>query len=148
LKITSLLFCAVALVATKPVSAQTSANSIHASIERSLNESAAAWTAGDLKKFMQLYENSPTTRYINPEGVTMGYAAIQSSYAARFNKGGASMDPLTLELIDVKEVGPEYAFVVGRYHLQPKHGPAVSGVTTLLFHKVAEQWLIAVDHTS
>jgi ketosteroid isomerase-like protein len=137
------------MVVAMPNAAQTPADSLHASIEKALDASAAAWTAGDLETFMKLYEHSPTVRYINPKGVTVGYDAIQSMYAARFHSGnGASMGQLSLQLIDVKEVGPNYAFVIGRYSLKPATGDTVSGITTLLFHKVGQQWLIVVDHTS
>jgi len=150
MKIIPLLFCmTAAIVVSMPAIAETTTDTVHASIEKALNESAVAWTAGDLKTFMQLYENSPTVRYINPKGITVGYDAIQSMYAARFHNGnGASMGQLSLQLIDVKEVGPQYAFVIGRYSLKPATGDTVSGITTLLFHKVGKQWLIVVDHTS
>ncbi|MFC5743790.1 YybH family protein [Dyella tabacisoli] len=148
MKTIPLLFCAAAVV-TMPVMAETQADSVHASIEKALNESAASWTAGDLKTFMQVYENSPTTRYIGSQGVTTGYAAIEEMYAKRFKKGdGASMGQLSLQLIDVKEMGSQYAFVVGRYFLKQDTGVTVSGITTLVFHKVGARWLIVADHSS
>jgi hypothetical protein len=102
-----------------------------------------------MKKFMALYENSPTTRYIGSQGIVTGYDDIQAMYVKRFQKGdGASMGQLSLQLIDVKEMGPQYAFVVGRYFLKQDTGVTVSGVTTLLFHKVGTRWLIVADHSS
>jgi ketosteroid isomerase-like protein len=148
MKTSPLLFCSIAAIAVSlPVRAETPAVSVRASIEAALSQSAAAWTAGDLAKFMQVYEKSPTIRYIGASGITVGYDAIQSMYAARFDKG-ASMGKLSLELVDVQQVGPQYTFVIGRYHLQQDSGTIVSGVTSLLFHKVGTQWLIVADHSS
>ena len=148
MKTTSLLFCSLAaLSVSSPVLAETSAAAVRTSIETALNQSAAAWTAGDLAKFMQVYEKSPSIRYMGSNGIVVGYDAIQSMYAARFGKG-PSMGKLSLELVDVQQVGPQYAFVVGRYHLQQDNGATVSGVTSLLFHKVGTQWLIVADHSA
>lgn len=144
----TLLMCtAVTVAMVAPVRAETPAEPVRASIEKALNASAAAWMAGDLDTFMQLYENAPTTRYINSSGVTEGYEAIKAKYAPRFKKG-ADMGKLSLQVIDAKELGAQYAFVVGRYTLHQADGSTATGITTLLFHKQGGRWLIANDHTS
>lgn len=149
MKTMSVLFCALSAVATTvAVSAETPAVSTTQAIKQSLDTSAAAWTAGDLKTFMECYEHAPGTRYVSASGTIVGYEAIQAMYASRFQKAGASLGKLTLELIDVKPLGSEYAFVVGRYHLKPDAGAEASGITTLLFHKVGTRWLISSDHSS
>ncbi len=149
MKTTSVLFCALSAVsATIAVSAETPAVSTSAAIKQTLDASAAAWSAGDLKTFMECYERAPGTRYVSPSGIVEGYEAIESMYASRFQKPGASLGKLTLELVDVKPLGSQYAFVIGRYHLKPDTGAEISGVTTLLFHKVGTRWLISSDHSS
>lgn len=146
MKTLPLLFATSAIVSMAvPFAAH--AESARNAIAQALNDSAAAWTRGDITQFMALYEHSPATRYINAHGVVVGYDAIQASYAARF-KPGASMGKLSIEISDVKDVGPDYAFVIGRYTLVPESGATASGITTLLFHKVDGRWLIVVDHTS
>jgi len=69
-------------------------------------------------------------------------------YASTYKKAGAGLGKLRLEVIDVKELGPQYAFAVVRYHLKPDTGAEVSGLSTLLFHKVGARWLINSDHSS
>ncbi|TCV93396.1 uncharacterized protein (TIGR02246 family) [Luteibacter rhizovicinus] len=146
----SVLFCAVGAVAmAATVSAETPSISPQQAIGQALDASAAAWSAGDLKTFMELYERAPNTRYVSAKGVVEGYDAIEAMYASRFKTPGASgMGKLTLEVIDVKLLGSQYAFVIGRYHLKPETGDTVSGLTTLLFHKVGTRWLISADHSS
>jgi uncharacterized protein (TIGR02246 family) len=150
MKMMSVLFCAVSAVAmAASASAEAPAATPTAlAIKQALDASAAAWSAGDLAKFMECYEHSPSTRYVSGNNSVEGYDAIAAMYTARFKKPGASYGKLTLELIDVKDVGPQYAYVVGRYHLKPDTGPEVSGLTTLLFHKVGGRWLINSDHSS
>ncbi len=121
--------------------------SLNQTIAAALDASAAAWTRGDLDDFMRLYEDSPQIRYINPEGVTEGYAGIRQMYGARFAKG-EPMGELSIALIDVKQVGPDYAFVTGRFTLKQASGKVATGLTTLLFHRAQGQWRIVSDHTS
>jgi ketosteroid isomerase-like protein len=47
----------------------------------------------------------------------------------------------------VKRLSPDYYFVIGKWFLKRKSGD-IGGVYTLLFHKIAGQWRIVVDHTS
>ena len=149
MKTMSVLFCALSAVATTAaVSAEAPAVPPSQAIKQALDASAAAWSAGDLKTFMECYERAPGTRYVSSSGTIVGYDAIEAMYASRFKKPGASFGKLTLELIDVKPLGSQYAFVVGRYHLKPDAGAEVSGITTLLFHKVGTRWLISSDHSS
>ncbi|QDE39482.1 nuclear transport factor 2 family protein [Luteibacter pinisoli] len=149
MKTMSVLFCAASAVTlAASVSAETPAVPTAQAIKQTLDASAAAWSAGDLKTFMECYEHSPSTRYVSASGTVVGYEAIETMYVTRFKKPGASFGKLTLELIDVKDLGSQYAFVVGRYHLKPDTGAEVSGLTTLLFHKVGGRWLISSDHSS
>lgn len=149
MKTTSVLFCALGAVAmSASVSAEAPAAPTTQVIQKSFDASAAAWTAGDLKTFMESYERAPGTRYVSSSGTIVGYDAIEAMYASRFQKPGASMGKLTLEIIDVKPLGSLYAFVVGRYHLKPDTGAEVSGITTLLLHRVGGRWLISSDHSS
>jgi len=117
-------------------------------IEQTLDASASAWSAGDLKTFMACYEHSPTTVFVGGSGAVKGYDAIEAMYASTYKKAGAGLGKLRLEVIDVKELGPQYAFAVVRYHLKPDTGAEVSGLSTLLFHKVGARWLINSDHSS
>ena len=149
MKTITVLFCALsAVTAAAVVAAETPAVSTATAIKQTLDASAAAWSAGDLKTFMECYERAPGTRYVSASGIVEGYEAIEAMYASRFQKPGASLGKLTLELVDVKPLGSQYAFVIGRYHLKPDTGAEISGVTTLLFHKVGTRWLISSDHSS
>jgi len=120
-------------------------------IERVLERSAAAWTAGDLDAFMTSYENSPDTVYLTPTAVVTGYGAIRSMYAERFGNGGAgAMGALTMRLLRVVRLGGEHALVLGHYILQQdqSRGGQTAGPFSLVLHKSTAGWRIAADHTS
>lgn len=116
-------------------------------ISAALDASAAAWSRSDLDAFMALYEHSPDIVYINASGMTRGYEGIRAMYASRFAKG-EPMGELSIALLEVKQVGPDYAFVTGRYILKMVDGKTATGLTTLLFHAAHGQWRIVSDHTS
>lgn len=149
MKAISVLFCAVSAVAMiAGASAESPAVPTSQAIKATLDASAAAWSAGDLKTFMECYEHSPSTLFVSASGTVKGYDAIEAMYAATYKKPGATLGELKLDVIDVKDIGSAYAFVVVRYHLKPDTGTEASGLSTLLFHRVDGQWLINSDHSS
>ncbi len=120
-----------------------------AAIDEALTASARAWSRDDLDAFMHCYEDGPQTAYVKADGVVKGYRAIRDMYAARFGGASGALGRLSMETLDFSRLGPDYALVVGRYHLQPaKPGPEASGIFTLVFHKSAAGWRIISDHTS
>lgn len=123
---------------------------IRIAVQAVLEASAAAWTAGDLDGFMTSYENAPTTSYVNSTRFVQGYQAIRAMYGERFGGGSkAAMGRLSIEILDVKVLDADHAYVIGRFHLHraPADGGDASGPTTLLFHRTAAGWRIIADHS-
>jgi len=132
-----------------PALAKESAVNEKTAIEATLAASAQAWSGNDLDAFMHCYEDAPDTAYVKAGGVVKGYRAIRDMYAARFGGASGALGQLSMETLDFTPLGPDYALVVGRYHLKPaKPGPEASGIFTLVFHKSAAGWRIISDHTS
>lgn len=120
-------------------------------ITRALSDSAAAWSAGDLNRFMTCYEDDPATSYVSGGGrLVTGYRAIRDMYAQRFGGGSrAAMGALSVDVESLRLLGPDYAYVVGRFHVHraAADGGDATGLTTLLFHHRAGRWLIVADHS-
>ena len=119
-------------------------------VQAALDASAAAWSSGDLDRFMTCYEKAPTTTYVNATHVLRGYDAIRAMYAERFSGGSSAvMGQLTLNVVDFRMLGDAYAYVVGRFHLHrdAAHGGEVTGPTTLLFKRTPAGWRIIADHS-
>ncbi len=139
---------AIAVATSPAIAAQPDA--ARTAVQSALDVSAAAWSAGDLDRFMTVYENAPDTVYVGGGKMVRGYKAIHDMYAARFGGGSAAaMGQLTLEILDFRSPDRDHAFVVGRFHLHrdAASGGDASGLTTLLFHRTSAGWLIVADHS-
>ena len=112
-----------------------------------LQDSAAAWSRGDLDGFMRCYEDAPDTTYVNAAGLVQGYQAIHDMYAARFTGGAGAMGRLSTSLIATRRLGPDYALAYGRYRLHRAGGDA-TGLFSLIFHRSGGAWKIVSDHTA
>ena len=124
-----------------------------AAVVGALEDSAASWSRNDLAGFMAVYEDAPSTTYVRGGAIVRGYAAIQAMYAARFAPSPArsgGMGRLTLDVLEVRPLGPEHALCIGRFRLtRPGPGaPPATGMFTLVFHRTPAGWKIAADHTS
>ncbi|MFP5235382.1 MAG: YybH family protein [Acidobacteriota bacterium] len=129
-------------------------NGAEAAIRAVLTAQEAAWNRGDIKTFMQGYENSPQTTFIGAE-VRHGYEPILRRYLEAYTSR-AQMGTLTFSDVAVRPLpascgAVEYAIVTGRFHLErSEKGSAKKddGVFSLVWHKGAGGWKIVLDHTS
>ena len=112
-----------------------------------LQDSAAAWSRGDLDGFMHCYEDDAATTYVNGSGLVGGYHAIRAMYAARFTGGAGVMGRLSTQLMSARPLGPDYAIAYGRYRLERPTGHT-TGLFSLVFHRASGAWKIVSDHTS
>jgi uncharacterized protein (TIGR02246 family) len=140
----------MAISAAAAPAALPSAEKARTEVQAALNESAAAWSAGNLDRFMTCYENAPTTTYLSGNHFVHGYDAIRAMYAERFGGGSkAAMGDLTLEIVDFRLLGTDFAYVIGRYHLHraAEAGGDASGPTSLVFRRTPQGWRIIADHS-
>src|SRR6187402_2672597 len=108
----------MATAASGLAAAPDSAAEARTEIQASLDASAAAWSTGDLDRFMTCYEQAPTTTYVSGARFVRGYDAIRAMYAERFGGGShAKMGRLALEILDFRQIDKRHAYVVGRFHL-------------------------------
>jgi uncharacterized protein (TIGR02246 family) len=142
-------FLVVAFLATLATArAASAADSAETAIRKVMDASVVAWDAGDLTGFMDTYEDSPDTLFVGEKGLVRGKAAITARYASAF--GGQPPGKLTFDVLEIRPTGPDYALMIGRYHLQPAEPgkPEASGLFSLTFHQRAGHWRIVCDHTS
>jgi uncharacterized protein (TIGR02246 family) len=109
-------------------------------------KSAKDWSSGNLDEFMKGYWDSDSVMYIGGSKITYGYQNILNAYKRSF-PDTASMGKLAFELINVKELSPEYYIVTGKY-LLTRIAENANGMFTLLFRKINGRWLIVYDHSS
>ena len=115
-------------------------------IRNLIEEQRLAWNAGDVEKFMQTYWQSDSLKFIGKSGVTYGWQNTIENYKKNY-PDTAAMGKLDFNIIEVKRLSVLYFFVVGKWHLTRSIGD-IGGHFTLLFKKIKNKWVIAVDHSS
>jgi ketosteroid isomerase-like protein len=135
------LFTALSCMA---VSAQSDAD--HA-IRKVMADQAAAWNRGSIDEFMHGYWNNDSLVFVGQSGLTYGYAQTLSNYKKHYDTP-AKMGKLFFTLLSVKQLSPEYCFVLGKWLLKRPAAGDIGGTYSLLFHKIAGKWVIVVDHSS
>jgi beta-aspartyl-peptidase (threonine type) len=112
-----------------------------------LDAQVAAWNKGDLEGFMTGYWRSPDLTFFSAGNRTRGWQATLERYRKRYQAEGQEMGKLTFSELQVEVLGPDSAFVRGRWQLvRRKDRPG--GLFTLIFRRFPEGWRIVHDHTS
>jgi len=112
-----------------------------------LNDQVAAWNKGDLEGFMKGYWKSPDLTFVSGANKAQGWQATMDRYVKKYKADGKEMGQLSFSELQVELLGPDSAFVRGRFELMlGKENP--SGRFTLIFKKLPEGWRIIHDHTS
>ena len=125
-----------------------------AAIRATMQAQTAAWNRGDIKAFMQGYENSPETTFIG-SAVRKGYEPIlkryEQSYTSQAQMGKLTFSGIAVRLLPGDCGKAEYAVVTGRFHLDRTEKGAAKkddGIFSLVWHRGPHGWKIVLDHTS
>src|SRR5205823_6623265 len=116
-------------------------------IRKVLDDQALAWNKGDLEGFMAGYWKSPDLTFTYGGDTLRGWQATLERYKKRYQSEGQEMGKLQFSELEIEPLGPDSAFVRGRWQLErTKDKPG--GRFTLIFRKLPEGWRIVHDHTS
>jgi ketosteroid isomerase-like protein len=105
----------------------------------------SAWNRGDIPGFMQHYWQSDSLKFIGSRGVTYGWQKTLDNYRKSY-PDKAAMGVLKFTIIEATQLAPDAVYVIGKWELA-KEKPA-SGHFTLMWRKIANEWVIVSDHTS
>jgi len=133
------LFCVITLFAAAQSKDEKAVRDV-------LQLQTTAWNNGNIDAFMQSYWKNDSLLFVGKSGPTYGWQNTLEGYKKRYPDTTA-MGKLQFTLLQVKPLGSEYYFVLGKFHLQRTIGD-LSGIFTLLFRKVNGKWVIISDHTS
>ena len=111
-----------------------------------LAEQSTAWNKGDIEGFMQTYWKNDSLMFVGKTGVTRGWKNTLNNYKKGY-PDTAAMGKLSFDIIEIKPISAEYAFVVGKWMLRRTAGD-LSGHYTLLLRKIKGEWKIIADHSS
>jgi hypothetical protein len=115
-------------------------------IRKVLDNQIKAWNKGDIEDFMQGYWKNDSLMFIGKNGINWGWQKTLENYKNRYPDVTA-MGKLSFDIILIKELSPEYYYVVGKWMLNRSIGD-LDGHYNLLFRKINGIWLIIADHSS
>jgi len=104
------------------------------------------WNKGDIRGFMGGYWNSPDLTFAGTRGFTRGWQPVLARYEKSY-ADKAAMGTLDFSELEIRQLAPDAALVLGKWHLQRQAGD-VGGIFTLVFQKFPEGWRIVHDHTT
>lgn len=117
-------------------------------IQDVLDAQVAAWNRGDLEEFMKGYWRSPELTFFSGKEIHAGWQATIDRYRKRYQaEGRDKMGTLSFNELKIELLGPDSAFVRGRWKLLTGKEP-LGGLFTLVFRKKQDGWRIVHDHTS
>ena len=119
-----------------------------ARIQAILQSQVDAWNRHDLEAFMAGYWNSPTLTFFSGASETEGWQATLERYRKNYQSANAEMGKLEFSDLQVEMLGPQSAFVRGRFRLTLSNGKQPHGLFTLIFREFPEGWRIVHDHSS
>jgi ketosteroid isomerase-like protein len=115
-------------------------------IRQIMADQAAAWNKGNIDEFMKGYWNNDSLVFVGQSGLNYGYNKTLAGYKKRYDSPD-KMGQLFFTLLSIKQLSPDYCFVLGKWLLKRKIGD-IGGLYSLLFRKIGGRWQIVVDHTS
>ena len=117
-----------------------------AAIRSVMSKQITAWNNGDIDAFMQTYWKNDSLLFVGSKGPTYGWQTTLENYKKRY-PDTIAMGKLDFDIIQIKLLDNNNAFVLGKWHLARTMGD-VGGYFTLLFRKIKNEWFIVADHTS
>jgi ketosteroid isomerase-like protein len=133
---------------TACVLAQNGTDDPKAAIEGVLRAQQAAWNRHDLDAFMTGYWHSEELTFFSNAKESNGWQAAMDRYKTAYASPGHEMGTLEFSGLRVEMLGPEAAFVRGKFGLVMSDGKKPHGIFTLVFRKFGDGWKIIHDHTS
>lgn len=111
-----------------------------------LENQKAAWNRGDVDSFMNGYWRSPEVTFAGKTGFTRGWETVLARYQHAY-PDKTSMGYLEFSDLEVRQLGPDSALVLGSWHIKRTAGD-IGGIFTLVLQKFPEGWRIVHDHTT
>ncbi|MGN6640093.1 MAG: YybH family protein [Mucilaginibacter sp.] len=111
-----------------------------------LEDQRLAWNRGDIDAYMQGYWKSDSLVFVGSTAPVYGWQSTLDRYKKHYPDKSA-MGELTFNILQVKVLDANNAFVMGGWHLK-REKDAPGGYFTLWFRKINGAWKLVCDHTS
>jgi beta-aspartyl-peptidase (threonine type) len=111
-----------------------------------LDRQVEAWNRRDLEGYMSGYWRSPELTFYSGGTLTSGWDATLERYRRSYQSEGREMGHLEFSELKIEMLGPQSAYVRGRWRLKMSSSEP-GGLFTLIFRNLAGGWKIVHDHT-
>jgi ketosteroid isomerase-like protein len=107
-----------------------------------------AWNRGNIDAFVQYFKDAPDTLVVTRQ-ISHGFAGLLEEYRHDYPTK-AAMGILTFSELEARALDPQFAIVVGKYHLErgKKDGGVAEGLFSMVLEKTDKGWKIILDHTT
>jgi ketosteroid isomerase-like protein len=140
----------------EPVDTLSAESEVIEEVETLIEAQVAAWNSGDLEGFTSVY--SEDCKFLSPTGLTQGRQQVLDRYVRRYPDQAAmgtlrfefiEMVPMTMEVRSLmgllKKEGIGGMTVAARWYLSYPDREAASGLTLIVFKRLAGGWQIIQD---
>lgn len=130
----------------RPKKGKTTVVNERVEIQKLLQAQQKSWNEGKIEAYMQGYWNNDSLTFVGKRGVTRGWKNTLANYKKSY-PDKITMGKLELQILNIKLLKKDLAFVVGKWDLKRNIGD-VGGHFTLLMRKLKGKWVIVSDHSS
>lgn len=116
-------------------------------VRKALDGQVQAWNEGNLEQAMTFYWESAEMLWISKSGVDRGYKPVLESFRRDFSDR-SQMGVYTYEPLHIEEVSPEAVFYVFRWRIELSGKQLMGGVSSQLWKKINDTWVITAEHAS
>lgn len=114
-------------------------------IQSILTSQKAAWNEKNIEGFMEDYWKSENFTFQSGNNRLHGWETLLNRYKQSYS--GKNWAELDFSDIQVKIIGKDYAFALGRYKLTSQDS-SKEGLFTIILQRMPDGWKIIHDHSS
>ena len=115
-------------------------------VATAMADSAAGWNTNDLDRFLAVYADDAVFVTGDGDGLARGKAAIAARYRKNYGATGKLRGTLSFKPIVERALDPTHRLYIARWTLTGDK--MKTGMTTLVFERRGDKWLILSDHSS
>jgi hypothetical protein len=116
-------------------------------VRAALDGQVQAWNNGNLEEAMSYYWDSPEMLWVSKSGIDTGYISVlemfRKDFSDRSTMGIYSYVPLFIE-----EISPEAVYYVFEWKIELNGKQLMGCISSQLWKKVNDNWIIRAEHAS
>jgi len=118
-----------------------------AEVRTALDGQVTAWNNGDLEKAMSYYWNSPAMLWVSKSGIQRGYQPVLEDFKKEF-ADKTKMGTYSYESLHIEEVSGTSVYFVIRWKIVLNGQKIMGGVSSQVWKKTGNGWVITAEHAS